>query len=546
MARSYSIKIILRALLVQRWELFFSSIFALVFTLGHLLSTYENIDVHPDLKRLAFIYLIGFVVAWSVIALGLVLVKQKCKQKPKTSTTIFFKSVSDKKLWLFTSLLIFTFYSPIILVCHSMLSPDSWSGIRQLTGDLPLSNAHPIIFTAFSGLFVRIGLLFGSLELGIILFSLTQSAIMAMIFARVIVWMRQERVSVNAAIASFIFYTILPVNAVAGIIMWKDILFAGFGLLFLISLRQLYIEGDKFFTTKKVLHFVLLAFLFCTWRNNGIYAYCLFLSLVTVISYKLFFNKRYLLLLLSPVFLFFLYSGLVSLVTNSTGVVTAIVPLQQISRTVKYHGNSISEEDKRIINRVLPFERLASEYNPYLSDPVAHLFNQEEFNKNKGVYARLWLRLFLGHKKTYIAAFLYNTYGYVYPHYPSPTTTDILLDNSSHINALEVYSDSAYTSGGKPAVATYRDLVSSILPVLRNIGFYSCALLLGLYIAIIKKRKELAGVFILLFCLFLTTVLGPVNGEFRYLYLFVVSAPFILVSACLTGSTKTVNGRRSG
>ncbi len=528
----HSIKTLFRKLSIGKFEILFSAIFTVALVLGYVLSTYENIDNMPDLKLLILISFCGATVIWSTILFGLIIIKQWSLRRPRASGRIFLDKFSDKKLWLVASLIIFICYLPVILTCFSVLSPDSWSSIGQLTGKIPLSNANPIIFTIFTGIFIHIGLLFGSLEFGTLLFSIAQSAILAMIFAKVIVWMRNEKVGKGAIIATFIFYAILPVNAVAGIIMWKDILFAGFGLLLLLLLRKLYLEKDKFFTNKKIAYFILLAFLFCTWRNNGIYAYVLFVILAVTINHKAFFKIKYLLLLFSPILLYVTYSALLSFISAPTSQAEAMsVPLQQIARTVKYHSDSISTKDKNTIKEILPFDQLSDKYNPNLSDPVKSSLNAKAFDENKGKYIKLWSKLLVEHKKTYIAATLYNTYGYVDPFYPSPTTTDVIIDNASPYNALKGYSDDTYGRGSKMATVGYRDLIMSTVPILHNIGFYTFIVLLGAYVAIIRKRRELAGVFIILFCLFLTTILGPVNGEFRYLYLFVVATPFIIVAA---------------
>jgi hypothetical protein len=510
-------------------EILFSAIFTIALVSGYLLSTYASIDVTLTSKLLILVYFCGALVIWGVILFGLVMIKQWCLRKPKIPKAIFLEKFSDKKLWLITSLIIFICYLPVILSSFSVLTPDSWSSIGQSTGAIPLSNGNPIIFTAFVGIFIHIGLLFGSLEFGTLLFSLAQSAVLAMIFSQIIVWMRRENIGKGAIIATLLFYAILPINAVAGIIMWKDILFTGFGLLFLLMLRQLYTEKDKFFTKKNVFYFISLAFLFCTWRNNGIYAYVPFLVLIVAINHKIFLKTKYLLMLFSPIFLYVIYSNLTSLISVSIPpTVTMSVPIQQISRTVKYYGSSISKEDRNTINEVLPFEQLGAKYNPNLSDPVENLFNAKVFNKNKEKYINLWLKLFMEHKKTYMAAYLYNAYGYIYPFLPSSNTTDIIIDNASDFNATKGYSYGSYISGGKVAMTKYRDIITSIMPIVRNIGFFTFVILLGAYVAIIKRRRELTGVFIILLCLFLTTILGPVNGEFRYLYLFVVATPFII------------------
>lgn len=515
-------------------DLLFSSFFTFATASGYILSTHENIDVLRLNNGLIVAYLCGALVIWIIITLALMAVREKVarRKKPGSPQSLFLEDFSDKKLWLTSTFAIFACYLPLTLLCNSVLTPDSWNSVRQITGDLPLNNAHPIIFTAFAGIFLKIGMIFGNLSLGIILFSLVQSALMAMIFALVIVWMRNQNIGKNFIIATFLFYAVLPVNSIAGIIMWKDILFAGIGLLFLLMLRKLYIEKGGFFTKRNVAIYTLLAFLFCVWRSNGIYAYALFSVLILIIERGTFLNVKYISLILSPVALFITYSSAISMLTGPTPSTVALtVPLQQIARTVKYHGSSISEKDQAIINEILPYQKIGSVYNPNLADPVLWTFDNKAFKQDKQRYIKLWLELFIKYKKTYVAAFLYNTYGYIYPLFPSNSPTDILFDNSSHLNALKSYSDEAYLNGNKPAVTSYQMLITSTAPFLRNIGLYSLVIVLGLYIAVIKRKRELTGVFIILFCLFASTILGPVNGELRYLYLFVVATPVILASA---------------
>jgi len=438
-----------------------------------------------------------------------------------------FAGISGKKFWLLTSLAIFICYLPMVILSHSVLTPDSWSSIKQALGDEGLWNLQPVIFTAFVSVFIHIGVWLGDLSIGVLLFSFVQAAILAMIFAAVIAWMRREKISKFGIAVTYIFYALLPINAMAGIIMWKDVLFAGFGLLLLMLIRQLYIQGNKFFTKKNVFRLLLVAFLFCAWRNNGVYTYILFSIFAVILNYKLLFNWRHLLLLSSPIVLFVVYSIFISSIAGSSPLSEALsVPIQQVARTVKYHSGTISAEDKSTINEVLPLDQLSEKYNPSLSDPVKYSFNNAAFKKDEGKYIGLWLRLFMDYEKTYLAALVYNTYGYIYPYFASSSTTDTLQNNAASFNAINASNTDDIQ--GKLSSSAYRDLVEGVAPILRNIGFYSCVLLLGLYIAIIRKKRELTGVFIILSCLFLTTMLGPVNGEFRYLYLFVIATPFIM------------------
>lgn len=539
--KSHFIKKFLKESSIGKYEIVFSLMFATILALGHLLITYTDLDARDIGAKFALGYVGTFIVIWAIVLFFLALIKRWTLNKSTSPKPIFLGKFSDKKLWLWVSLGIFICYLPLVFMTTAVLTPDSWNTMAQITGEVALSNGNPLIFTAFVSIFVHIGILFGSLELGTLLFSVAQSAILATIFGRVIVWLRQERIGAYGIIATFIFYAILPINAVAGSIMWKDILFAGFGLLFLMLLRKLYIEKSAFFTRKNVTHFIILAFLFCTFRNNGLYAYILFFTLILIVNFRVIFNVRVFTLMLAPILIAITYLSLTQLIAKPTTSSYALmcVPMQQIARTVKYEGASLSVEDKKTIGEILPVEKLGEIYNPNLSDPVMSSFSGEAFDKDKPKYLNLWLKLLGEHPQTFVAATLYNTYGYVYPFRLSPTTTDTIMNNSVHPNALkEGYSDTAYLEGNKQAAGAYSATISSLFPVIHNIGFYTFVLLLTVYVAVIRRKRELTAVFTILFALFISTILGPVNGEFRYLYLFVVALPFVIASVYANNAVK--------
>lgn len=521
-------------------DLIFSVVFALVIVIGYVLSHNPIADITVTKKEFLGFLLISIVI-WVISLFVLLALKNYAGQAPVglRRQKNFLVNVTDKKLWVVTSVVIFLCYLPIIILSSSELTYDSWNIISQSTGVLKVTNAHPVIFTGIVSLFMGIGNVLGGIGVGIVLYSLFQSAILSMIFARVIVWQRQVGLGAYGIIATLFFYAILPVNAFAGTILWKDILFAGIGLLLLIKLWEMFVQGTRFLTKKNITLYVLIAFTFCILRNNALYAYVLFTACILVINRRVLLNKPGLIAILSPVLLSVVYLFSTSLVVGSASSVESMsVPLQQIARTVKYHSASINIQDKNTIDEILPYNKIDQAYNPGLSDPVKWVFNNEQFSQNKSKYIGLWFKLFAQYPKTYIASFLYNTYGYVYPFVDSHTTTDIVLNNKDQINALDGYSDVSYQSGGKKFLSVYREIVSTVFGLTRNIGFYTCLTLLAIYLSIVRRNRALLGVFILLFCLYVSVIFGPVNGEFRYLYLFVVAAPLLITAPFVLKKTK--------
>ena len=518
-------------------ELLFSFVFTCIFSLGYILNTYDTVDINPLGGRLLTVYIFTSILLWCALFWAFVFLRHRIEKKIVKSRKPLFKNISDKRFFLFTWLAIITLSSPLILLSVGTMTTDSWSSVSQVAGSSALSSAHPIIFTGFVSIFLTLGHLLGSMHIGILLFSLTQSAILAAIFSVVITWMRKERFSNILIFSSFIFYSIIPINAMAGLNMWKDILFAGIGLLLLMILRSIYVKRSEFFTKKNVLYFTLLVFLFCTWRNNGLYAYLLATPLIILSDRKVFFNKKYLALFVTPILLVGVYLLSISfLATPPSSAESMSIPMQQLTRTAKYHQSSISEEDYKMLNKILPLGEVTELYDPNLSDPVKGRIILSELNANKGDYMKLWVSLLVRYPKTFIAATAYNTFGYIYPMRASPTTTDLVIDNDTQLFVPKDYVDDAYDNGNKRMVEEYRNILRSIFPLAQNIGLYTCIILLSLYITILRRRFELTGAFILLAALLVSVLLGPVNGEFRYLYLFVISSPFILASSLYPAS----------
>lgn len=541
-----TIKKLSQSALHNKIEILFAFILASSLIGGNILLNNATLDITVLSKRLFFAYILSLAVTCCIIFFGLVYLRKIILSRTTKVHEKLMPGYSNKKFWLITSGLIFALYTPIIFLCRSVLTPDSWNSLGQIIGDVPLSNTHPVIFTAFVAIFIKAGQLLNNLSTGLFLFSFAQSAILASIFATVITWMRREGVGKFGLIAAFIFYAILPINAIAGIIMWKDILFASFGLLLLVALRKLYVDKGAFFSKRNVLFFTCASFLFCVWRSNGLYAYAAFVVITLFMHRKTMLHSKYFALLFGPLIASVAFSSFVLLFSQpSSTVVMLSVPLQQIARTVKYHNNTISTADRDIVNEILPVSQLREKYNPNLSDPVMWTFDKDSFERNRFRYLKIWFRLGMSHKKTYIAAFVYNSYGYIYPYYQSPTTTDLLLDNTIHMNAFKNYSDTAHDNGNKLILSEYRDLLTNTIPVANRIGFYTCIIIVSGYIAVIRRRRELVGVFTVLACLLATTILGPVNGEFRYLYLFAIATPFVLGAIFLSSNDQPKGRKRS-
>ena len=103
------------------------------------------------------------------------------------------------------------------------------------------------------------------------------------------------------------------------------------------------------------------------------------------------------------------------------------IPFQQTARFVQKHDGAnagieggtddglVSEEERRVIDRVLGYGTLASRYDPDKSDAVKNGFNEDATTQDLAAYFAVWAKMFLRDPESYISAVVNNYYGYFYP-----------------------------------------------------------------------------------------------------------------------------------
>ena len=71
------------------------------------------------------------------------------------------------------------------------------------------------------------------------------------------------------------------------------------------------------------------------------------------------------------------------------------IPFQQTARYVKYHGDDVTEEERKIIDHILEYDTLAENYQPDLSDPVKNKYNKYTTREELKQYFKVWFKMFL-------------------------------------------------------------------------------------------------------------------------------------------------------
>lgn len=478
----------------------------------------------------SFLKWISYTLSFSAI-LFFLYTKVFPSQKEKGQRKLRF--FTDNKIsFFFLAFLLLLAYVPYFLFeFPGSFSTDSITEMSFALGPMnDLINHHPVFHIGVIWVCLKLGLWMGnSITYGIAIYSILQMIATAFTFSFVLYYLARKKVPNAVRAIVFLIFAFYPPFGFYSIIMWKDIPFALSLVWFVISLWEMASHTENFFKSWKwQLVFFFSAIFVMLFRNNGIYV--IGLTLPFLVFWLKERRKRILLLSLSLLLFWGIWKAPIFTAFHiQEGPVREAlsVPLQQIARTVKYEGEQLTEKQKEVIGKYLPAENLGERYNPYISDQVKDLFNQQEWEENKKEFITLWGELFLQYPGIYVESFLQGSSGYWYPeekNWVIPNWFDyeeapepfqnirIPLLESSFITSLLQHCNE-------------RDI--PIFSAFFSIGFLFWLYLIFAFYLIYQKRYQLLLPYIPLFVLWLTITASPAWCEYRFAYGMFTVAPML-------------------
>ena len=385
------------------------------------------------------------------------------------------------------------------------------------------STHHPLLHVLLLGgtiaLFHKIS---GSWNVGIAAYMIFQMLVISAIYAYVVTFLQKKGIAKRARVLWILFYGLFPTIVMYTLCSCKDGLFSAFLLLITVFLVQLVEDQESFLKNKKkVVLFVLSGVLMPLFRHNGFYAYLVF------VPFALFyFRKQLKPLLLSvlvlPVVLYLAISGILSgvfssEVTHHQEMLT--VPIMQLARVYSYDGDSLSDEDKAIIESYIHRENL-DKYTPRVADLVKVDFDNELYEKDSRSFWRVWFKVFKEHPLAYVNAWMLTSYGYYYP----PAVINVYKGNTVY---TFTYDESSYFGYEVEPPGERKSLIPAIDKLYRYISigsfqkdatvlhlFFSPGLYLFIYMYVFayrlsKKKFSRVLPFLPMVLTFCTVLLGP-------------------------------------
>ena len=347
-------------------------------------------------------------------------------------------------------------YLPYYLMYYpTWLNNDAVWQIEQALGWAAASNHHPYFHTLIlKGLFM-IGYRFsGSYTVGAAFYTFVQVLVMAMVFAFFLYQLYKRGTRMLWLVLAVAFYAFLPINGLLTICMGKDEFFTAVLLLFMWMTVEydldaeeagdeegqsvdediqpdaaLYKRGGgkwgaysgytKRIMQARAVRYVVIGFLLCVLRSNGIFIYAGTAVILLIVKMKKgHFPRRTFLCVAAVLVCYLIYHGpvLKALQVEPPDTIEGLTMPTQHILCAYLKGGELTEEEVAMVDKVVPVEEVGDYYNPWLFDIVKNFIrsdgDQQVIADHKWEYFKLWFRVGLRNPLQYVVAQVRQTAGY--------------------------------------------------------------------------------------------------------------------------------------
>lgn len=431
----------------------------------------------------------------------------------------------------------------VLFLCYypGMVTADSVRQIRQILSGA-YTNHHPFYHTMLIKFLLTIGgNLFGDINAAIAVYSIFQIIFMALCFSYLIVTLYQMKISSKLIAVCLCFYLFMPYHIMYSFTMWKDVLFGGFILLFIISLYRLLKMPSENITINYILVFVS-SMGMCLFRSNGWFAFLL-TFIIFIYLFRLKYKKLLFMFSFVIIFTFVLkHNVLNNLNVKQPDIIESLsIPAQQFARVVTDCKN-LTAKQRDLLEQIVSVDDIPKVYLDYISDPVKELVRkkkrQDYLEENKSAYLKLYLELFLKHPDKYFEAWIDETKGYWNGGYPYWRWSKKMKENDLGIK--RTVNSTQFNSFFDKYLYIYEAF--PLLQLFLSIGLFVWLLIGLFFINIIKHNKTTLFLTIPEISVILSLLIAtPVFSEFRYAYTIFCCVPFIFFITFSDKSTENTD-----
>ena len=452
-----------------------------------------------------------------------------------------YKKIKEKPV-LYSFIFIIICWLPYIVSFYpAILSPDPSFQIKQFFGiatkyadysilidpNVLITNHHPVIHTLLLGGMCKLGIMMGSINIGLFMYSIIQTLVLSLTLSYTIKFMISKKTKPLIVIASLLIYSLVPVFPFYAMSAVKDVIFGSLIIIYITFIYNL-LKSEKKYVIKDYFKIIILIILMCLFRNNGIHIFILSFPLLIIFNKKL--RKNLLLVFVISLGLYFSYSKIALpyfKITPGSIRETLSIPFQQTARYVEEHKEDLSTKDKQNIDNILNISTIARRYKPEIADPVKNEFNKYATREDLKKYFGTWFNGLIKHPTTYIEATINNTYGYF-----CPLKTNWYIYHKYDTRITEDGFDYHYNNlkSSRTILSSYGQAFPYIpvLGLIVNIAFNTwLIMIMAAYLIYIKKYKEISylapAIILILVC-----IASPVNAYFRYALPYIFGMPLMI------------------
>lgn len=443
-----------------------------------------------------------------------------------------------RSLWIF---FVFMRIPYMIIEYPGCIYSDTTGSIEQFFGfsdftaqlsstdpTIVLTNHNPIIYTLLYGGTIWIGNQIGSQAIAVFTLIFLQMLLHSWLLARLFFLLRpakQDRKALVCWNGCVLFVAFFPIYGFWSTLMLKDAFFSLCTLWFMIYLLEVVqSEGKKLLFKGFVLRLVAVSFLFMLSKNQ-----CFYIVILLIVATFIFYRKwRLSAALGSAAFLYYLWLNILlptCHIALSGRQELYGFAFQQTALYVKQYPTEVEPEERKAIAALLPYDSIASLYNPDLQDPVKFRYRTDASDEDFSRFRWAYLRLMKRHPMVAIQSLWAGCHAYFFPDkcfplffpsfdiyqppYEDFYTMDTLLHpQPSGMNAIM----------GIPIIG-YFFYMGILIPLA----------LICYIILIIHRRWKAALVLFPIFVSIGILIISPQNGCFRYVMPIIWALPIELL-----------------